>query len=65
MSWPEAATPVPSPCVGLCRMNPQTGWCDGCLRTLEQIAQWGGADDDFKRAVWAELRRRAQQLSFD
>lgn len=65
MSRPELATPVPSPCVSLCRMNPATGCCDGCLRTLEQIVQWGGADDDFKRAVWAEIRMREQQLPFD
>jgi hypothetical protein len=43
-------------------MNEQTGLCNGCLRTLDEIAHWGLYDDDEKRAVWAQLaERRAQQ----
>jgi predicted Fe-S protein YdhL (DUF1289 family) len=30
---------VPSPCVNVCALDPQTGWCRGCLRTLDEIAQ--------------------------
>jgi predicted Fe-S protein YdhL (DUF1289 family) len=29
------------------------------LRTIPEIVAWGKADDDFKRAVWAELRSGA------
>lgn len=53
-------SPVPSPCVNVCRMDAATGWCDGCLRTIDEIAAWGGMDDDGKRAVWAQLRQRRQ-----
>jgi hypothetical protein len=43
-------------------MNEQPGLCNGCLRTLDEIAHWGLYDDDEKRAVWAQLAgRRAQQ----
>ena len=65
MSAPELATPVPSPCVSLCKMDPDTGMCQGCLRSLDEIVAWSGADDDFKRAVWAQIRRREQLIQFD
>lgn len=52
------APPVPSPCVSLCQMDPETGLCHGCLRTIDEIVNWSGADDDFKRAVWLEIKRR-------
>jgi len=54
--------PVPSPCIDVCRMNPQTGLCDGCLRSIDEIVQWGSASDDYKREVWRVLERRRQQL---
>ena len=30
----------PSPCNNLCVFDPDTGVCDGCGRTLEEIAEW-------------------------
>ncbi|MCS0592310.1 DUF1289 domain-containing protein [Massilia norwichensis] len=59
---PEQQTPVPSPCINICRMVPATGLCEGCMRTIDEIVAWGRADDDYKRAVWAEIRRREAQL---
>lgn len=58
-------SPVPSPCVSLCKMNRDSGLCEGCLRTLDEIIAWGKADDDFKRAVWARLPGRESLLVFD
>ncbi|MEK0418132.1 MAG: hypothetical protein RI949_2138 [Pseudomonadota bacterium] len=57
----RAAAGVPSPCTSVCRMDPTTGWCLGCARTLPEIAAWAGLDDEAKRQVWALLpeRRRA------
>jgi acyl dehydratase len=51
---------VPSPCVDICRMNPDTGWCDGCLRTIDEIAGWSSFDDDTRRAVLARVESRWQ-----
>lgn len=59
------ASPVPSPCVSLCKMDMERRYCMGCLRTIEEIVAWGKADDDYKRAVWAELPRRRATLHFD
>jgi uncharacterized protein len=53
---------VPSPCINVCRMNPQTGWCEGCCRTIGEIAQWSSATNDVKRAIWAEIRRRQESM---
>lgn len=54
--------PVPSPCIGVCRMDEHTGWCAGCLRTLDEIAAWSLLDDAQKRDVWLALgRRRAER----
>ena len=54
--------PVPSPCIDVCRMNPDTGWCDGCLRTIEEIAGWSSFDDVQKRAIWDSIEVRHAQL---
>ncbi|WP_198118637.1 DUF1289 domain-containing protein [Massilia rhizosphaerae] len=62
---PERQTPVPSPCINVCKMSPVTGLCEGCLRTIDEIVAWGRADDAYKRAVWQEIRRREAQIPFD
>ena len=53
---------VPSPCVNICRMHAPTGWCEGCARTLGEIAAWGKYDDASKRRVWALLPARHEEL---
>ena len=50
--------PVPSPCISVCRMDPETGLCTGCYRTLDEIVAWGGMDDDSRRALWPVLVQR-------
>jgi len=57
----DAAQPVPSPCISVCRMDAATGLCEGCLRTLDEIAAWGMASDEEKRRVWQLLVERARQ----
>ena len=64
LSHPELQTPVPSPCISLCQMDKQTGLCQGCMRTIDEIIAWSKSDDDYKRAVWKEIRRRESELDF-
>ena len=49
---------VASPCISVCVMDPSTGLCCGCLRTLEEIASWSALDDDARRSVVAKLPAR-------
>jgi predicted Fe-S protein YdhL (DUF1289 family) len=39
-------------------MNPVTGWCEGCLRSLAEIGDWAQADDAAKRQVWRTIGKR-------
>ena len=55
--------PVPSPCNNVCRIDPHNGLCEGCLRTMDEIVDWGSLDDAGKRAVWLQLARRAEALT--
>lgn len=55
---PPPAAGVASPCIGVCRMHAGTGWCEGCLRTLDEIATWSRLDDAGKRAVLLRLPER-------
>ena len=54
---------VPSPCVNVCRMDAATGWCEGCARTIQEIAAWGSLPDDTKLRVWRALPGRRAQLA--
>ena len=59
--------PVPSPCTDICRIDPQSGWCEGCLRTIDEIAAWGALDDRTRREIWKRLpaRRAARDARSD
>lgn len=49
---------LPSPCINVCRMDPATGWCAGCLRTLDEIARWSTLPDPMRQTVWTQLPLR-------
>jgi hypothetical protein len=53
------ASRVPSPCISVCRMDPATQWCEGCFRTLDEIAAWARMQDEGKREVWRLIGQRA------
>ena len=55
--------PVPSPCTSVCRMDARTGWCEGCARTLDEIAAWSTMSDREKAVVWDELTARREVLA--
>ncbi len=51
-----------SPCVGVCRMNPQTDLCEGCFRTLDEITQWWDYSSDDKRRVLMQTEQRYARI---
>ena len=47
-----------SPCTGVCRIDGASGWCNGCARTMAEIADWPRLAESGKRAVLAQLPAR-------
>ena len=56
----DTGADLPSPCLSVCRMDAASGLCEGCLRTLDEIAAWGMLDNRGKRAVWELIEQRAK-----
>jgi predicted Fe-S protein YdhL (DUF1289 family) len=56
-----ALTTVPSPCINWCDINPENGFCRGCYRTLNEIADWSDMTNPEKLEVWAQLSIRKPQ----
>lgn len=53
---------APSPCVSVCRMSERAPLCEGCWRTLDEIAMWSGFAAEQKKTVWAQLPQRIQRF---
>ena len=47
-----------APCDGTGAIDRATGLCRGCFRTLDEIADWGGASDGEKRAILRAIEQR-------
>jgi uncharacterized protein len=52
---------VPSPCISVCKLDAATEFCEGCFRTLDEIAAWSRLDDESKRAVWQLIAERLEE----
>ncbi|MBL8835113.1 MAG: DUF1289 domain-containing protein [Alphaproteobacteria bacterium] len=48
-----------SPCIGVCRLDPQGRTCVGCGRTIAEIAAWPSLDEDERRRIVARLRQQS------
>jgi uncharacterized protein len=55
-----AVNPSVSPCVSVCQMDPDSGLCEGCFRTIDEIAAWSSLSDSAKQTVWQRLVERSQ-----
>jgi uncharacterized protein len=60
MPLPPRAVGVPSPCISVCRMQATAGQalCEGCYRTIDEIARWGNMSEMEKKATWKLLNDR-------
>jgi uncharacterized protein len=47
-----------SPCINVCRMDAAGRFCEGCGRTLAEIAAWSSMNDTARREVWRQLPQR-------
>lgn len=48
----------PSPCTKVCKLDPVSRLCIGCLRTVEEIGAWSFMDAGEKQAVLDSLPGR-------
>jgi len=49
---------IESPCIGVCVIDEASGLCEGCLRTLHEIAIWGSSSAEQRQAVLARIESR-------
>ncbi|WP_370625406.1 DUF1289 domain-containing protein [Polynucleobacter sp. CS-Odin-A6] len=54
---------MPSPCINWCDINPDSGFCRGCYRTLTEIADWSELSHSDKLEVLAKLNVRKPQTT--
>lgn len=53
---------TPSPCILVCSIDMETGWCFGCGRTGAEIAAWGTASEAERAALATELPERMARI---
>ena len=56
---------VLSPCISVCRIDQKAGLCEGCYRTLDEIAVWPELPDAQRRQIIREARQRNSLLAFE
>ncbi|HEX2726455.1 MAG TPA: DUF1289 domain-containing protein [Beijerinckiaceae bacterium] len=56
-------TEISTPCIGICILDPDTGRCEGCGRTLEEVAGWLRMSEAERRRIMAELDARPRRPS--
>ncbi|MBY9067910.1 DUF1289 domain-containing protein [Hyphomonas sp. WL0036] len=54
--------PIKSPCIKVCAVDGQTGFCLGCGRTLQEIGTWTRLGSDGRDAVMVLLPERIERL---
>lgn len=52
------ASGPPSPCISVCQMDPMTGFCIGCTRTIDEIRDWIISTPDERNAILARINER-------
>ena len=49
-----------SPCISICKIDPSTGYCYGCARTIEEKKIWKieGTTEDWKKENLKRIKKR-------
>jgi predicted Fe-S protein YdhL (DUF1289 family) len=51
-------TRICTPCIRVCILDPETGLCEGCGRTGEEIGQWFAFTEEERLRIMGELEDR-------
>lgn len=53
---------IESPCILVCSIDMKTGYCFGCGRTRDEIADWMNYSDIERREIMAGLPKRLETV---
>ena len=53
---------LPSPCISVCRISADSGLCEGCFRTLDEISAWSRLPVEGRRELWQTIEQRIAAL---
>jgi uncharacterized protein len=56
-------TEISTPCIRSCILDPATGLCEGCGRTLDEVAQWLQMSETERKRIMGELASRRRRAS--
>lgn len=54
---------IETPCIKVCVVDPETGFCIGCGRTRTEIGGWLGLSVDERRTIMSGLPERVATLT--
>ncbi|MCB1547365.1 MAG: DUF1289 domain-containing protein [Hyphomicrobiaceae bacterium] len=54
---------ISTPCINVCTIDPDSGLCTGCARTVEEIATWLKFDEPRRQSIMRELPARRRRPS--
>jgi hypothetical protein len=53
---------IATPCIDVCLIDEQVGWCVGCGRTRGEIARWSALSPQEREAIMAGLGARLEAM---
>lgn len=54
---------IASPCVRICVIHPEARLCTGCLRSIDEIAEWSRMTPERRAEIMADLPARKPQIA--
>jgi predicted Fe-S protein YdhL (DUF1289 family) len=63
MPAPGPPRPIKTPCIQVCAVDPESGLCLGCFRSLGEIAGWVRLSEAERDAVLGELPGRRSRIA--
>ena len=54
---------IDSPCIDICTIDPKSGECIGCGRTLDEINNWTNFDNLKKKQILENLNAKNENIN--
>ena len=49
---------IKSPCIAVCKIDYESGYCFGCNRTIEEITNWSIYNDSQKKKILTKVKSK-------